>query len=66
MLASKMKNIPEDMRERIVSLVEHNPDLFIKIAQEVKEEIDGGKDEMTAAIGVLKRHGGALRTVIQK
>jgi 2-oxo-4-hydroxy-4-carboxy--5-ureidoimidazoline (OHCU) decarboxylase len=64
MLKSQMKGVPEAEQERIMTLVEKNPELFLKIAQEVQAEMKSGKDQMTASMAVMKRHEEELKKVM--
>ena len=54
MLKSKMKDVPEEEREKALRMVEKNPDLFMKIAEEVKQKVTSGKTERDAAIEVFR------------
>jgi len=62
MLASKMKGVPEAEQEKIFNMIEKNPDLFQKIGAEVQEKMKlEGKDQMTAAMEVMKKHKDKLQ-----
>lgn len=56
MIQSKLAGIPAAERAKIISAVEKNPDLFMKIAEEVKISIKSGKDQTTAAMEVMKKY----------
>ncbi|MEX0931609.1 MAG: hypothetical protein WDZ88_02550 [Candidatus Paceibacterota bacterium] len=61
MLKSKMKGVPEAEQDRIIGMVEKNPDLFQKIALEVQAEMKTGKDQMAATMKVMKKYEAELR-----
>jgi len=56
LLKSQMKGVPEEQIDMILSIVEKNPELFKKIAEEIKIETENGKDQMTASMEVMKRY----------
>lgn len=56
MLKSKMKGVPQSEQERILSMVEKNPDFFKKIGEEVEKLKKSGKSEMEATMEVMRKH----------
>lgn len=64
MLESQLKNIPEEQKEKVLEMVSNNPEFFDKIAEEVKKEIEAGKDQMSATMGVVSRYKEELRKLI--
>ena len=66
MLKSQLGNMPKDQQERILEVVEKNPELFQKIAKEIKEETASGKDQMAAAMSVMRRHQQELQQALKK
>ena len=56
MMESKMKGIPQDQQEKMISMIEKNPELFQKIAIEMQEEMKKGKSEMDAAMAVMPKY----------
>ena len=65
MLKSKLKDMPESEQEKILAVVEKNPELFMKIAREVEEKTKQGKDQMTAAMEVMKNYESELRGILK-
>jgi len=61
MLKSQMKGMPEADQKRALEMVEKNPDLFEKIARETKELVDGGLDQMSAAMKVAGKYQDELK-----
>ena len=60
MLNQQLKNVPEAERQKLVSLVEKNPEFFIKISRDIKAKVDAGTGEMTAAMEVMKENEAEL------
>ncbi len=56
MLASKLKDVPEEQREQLLAAVEANPQLFMQIAEEAQERIKKGEDQMQAMMAVMQAH----------
>jgi hypothetical protein len=65
-IASKLKDLPEDQREMIMKLVENNPELFQKIALEAQEKIKSGQDQTVAMTTVLKKYEVELKVAMNK
>lgn len=64
MLKSQMKGVPEDQQDKILAMMEKNPELFQKIAMEVQEEMKHGKDQMTASIHVMQKYQDELKKIM--
>lgn len=60
------RNLPEDQKEMINSLVALNPELFEKIAKETKELVKQGKPEMYAGFEIMKKYQKELQEVAAK
>lgn len=56
MVESKMKDIPKEEQEKILDLIQKNPELFKKIAEEIQVAVGGGKDQMDATIEVMTKY----------
>ena len=61
MMERQLKNVPKEDQEKFMKLVTENPELFEKIAKEIKEEMDGGKEQMQAVMEVATRHKDELK-----
>ena len=61
MMESKMKGIPQDQQEKMIAMIEKNPELFQKIALEMQEEMKKGKSEMDAAMAVMPKYKDELQ-----
>jgi len=64
-LKVKMKNVPEAERERMLALMEANPEFFKKIGEEVKKRIKSGQSETAATMIVMREHQGELQKLMK-
>ena len=51
-----MKGVPSEQVDQILEIVEKNPELFERIAKDIKAEVGNGKDQMTASMEVMKKY----------
>lgn len=65
MLASKLKGVPQAEQEKLISLIQNNPDFFTSIAQEVSEHVKSGKDQMQAMMDVMAKHQEKIKTLMK-
>jgi hypothetical protein len=63
-LKAKMKDVPEAERERLLSVMEKNPDFFNKIGEEVKQLTKQGQSEMAATMIVMRKHQAELQKLM--
>lgn len=63
MLATKMKGLPQEEQDKVLSMLQKNPELFQKIASEVQVEMSKGKDQMSATTEVVKRYESELKNL---
>lgn len=66
MLKKQMKNVPAEQQEQIFTMIEKNPDFFMKIAQEAQEKIKGGMAQQDAMMAVMKSHESELKAIMGK
>lgn len=64
LVQSKLKDVPHEDREKIMKMMEKNPELLMKIAEDVQVKIKNGMDQMTATMEVMKMHEAELRKLI--
>ncbi len=64
MLQSQTKHLPKDQQEQVMMMLEKDPDLFMKIAQEVQAEMKKGKDQMAAAMAVMPKYQDRLKELM--
>ncbi|PIQ35983.1 MAG: hypothetical protein COV32_01195 [Candidatus Yonathbacteria bacterium CG10_big_fil_rev_8_21_14_0_10_43_136] len=62
----QLKGVPEAEIDRIIGLVEKNPELFKKIGDEIKVKVKAGRSEQAASMEVMRAHQGELQKVLQK
>lgn len=60
-LRMQLRNAPKEAREMVETLMEKNPDLLMKLATEVQEEMKKGKNQEAALMAVAMRNKEALQ-----
>lgn len=66
MLKRQMKDVPAEQQEQIFTMIEKNPDFFMKIATEAQEKMKGGMSQQDAMMSVMKNHQDELKKVMGK
>ena len=66
MMERQMDHLPKEQREMFIRMFEENPELFEKIAKEVKEKKKNGQDEMLAAAAVMRKYQSEMQQIIMK
>lgn len=61
MMASQMKGVPQAEQDKLLAMIEKNPDLFQKIALEVQEKMKSGKSQMDATMEVSQKYKDQLK-----
>ena len=64
MLKSQLKGVPASEQEKILGIIEKNPDFFQKVAGEVQQKMAQGKDQMAAVMEVMKEHEVEMKLVL--
>ncbi|MBI2474792.1 MAG: hypothetical protein HYV68_03750 [Candidatus Taylorbacteria bacterium] len=64
MLKSKLKGLPDGEADKIITMVEKNPALFMQIAQEIEAKLKEGGDQMQVTMEVMKAHEAELKGLI--
>ena len=65
MMKSQLKGVPEAEQERILDMVERNPEFFEKLASEIQEASKSGRDQKQVAIEVMMKHKEELGRLMQ-
>lgn len=65
LMASKLKDVPEAERAKIMKLMETNPELLMKIATEAQEKMKTGMSQMDAMMLVAKNHEAELKEALK-
>lgn len=61
----QLKGVPEAEIDRIIALVEKNPELFKKIGDEIQAKVKAGRSQMAASMEVMRAHQSELQKVLQ-
>lgn len=64
LLDYKLKDVPEEQKKMIMTIIEKNPELFQKIAKEIEHKTKQGEGQMKASIEVMKKYQHELRDVL--
>lgn len=65
-MKSQLKGVPAAEQERILDMVEKNPEFFENLAKELQEALKSGKDQQAAALEIMTKHKEALSKMMQK
>lgn len=57
----RSQGVPEAQIEMFVGMMEKNPELFRKIAEEVQEKVKSGMDQQTASTEVMRKYESELK-----
>jgi hypothetical protein len=63
-LKHKMKDVPEEQRERLLAVMEKHPDFFKKTGDEIQRKIKGGMSEMAATMVVMREHQAEFQKIM--
>ena len=55
-MEAKLKDLPQEQKELIITLMEEHPDFLKKIQKEIKEKKKQGIDEQTASMQVMFKY----------
>jgi len=65
MIKNKMKGVPDEQIDKMIGMIEKNPDFFKKIADEIEKEMKGGKSQEAATMEVMRKHQGEVQKMMQ-
>lgn len=65
MIKRQMKGVPEAEVDRIIALVEKNPEFFKKIGDEIQAKIKGGRSQMAATMEVMRAHQAEMQKILK-
>jgi hypothetical protein len=66
MLDKQLAGMPAADREKVMSAIEKNPELFTKVGAALQEKMKQGKSQMTAAMEVANEFKDELSKIITK
>ncbi len=61
----RTQGVPEAQIEMFITMMEKNPDLFKKIADEIKAKMDAGVDQKTASMQIMQKYQDELKKLAQ-
>lgn len=64
-LKHKLKDVPEAEREKMMALMEANPEFFKKIGEEVQKRVKAGQSELSATMVVMREHQAELQKLMR-
>lgn len=65
LMESKLKDVPAEQRDMIVAAVEKDPELFMRLAQEIEAKTKSGMSQMDAAQRVFSAHQDELKRLLR-
>ena len=57
----RTQGIPEEQIDMVIGMMEKNPELFKKIAEEIQAKIKEGRDQQSAAMEIMQKYQGELK-----
>ncbi len=60
----RTQGVPEAQIDMVITMMEKNPDLFKKIAEEIQAKIKGGMDQQSASMEIMKKYEDELKKLI--
>lgn len=66
MLKRQMKGVPEAEQDKMIGMIEQNPDFFQNIAVQIQEKMKNGKSQMDATMEVMRANEEEMRKVMSK
>jgi len=66
LIKSQAPDISENDVDRMFEIFNQNPELFKKIAAEIKEKTVEGKNQMSATLEVMEKYKGEISAIKEK
>ena len=66
LIKKQMKGMPEAEIEKVLTIIEKNPDFFKKMITNVQEKVKQGMSQEDAAKQFAQEHGGELKDILGK
>jgi len=60
----RTQGVPEAQIDMVINMMEKDPELFKKIAVEIKEKIKEGKNQQEASMEVMKKYEDELKKLV--
>ncbi len=64
LLKKQLKGVPAEQQEKIMNLIQKDPEFFKVIGEKIQEEIKKGKGQMEATMSVMKEHREKLSVLL--
>ncbi len=64
-MKSQLKNVPKDQQEKIMALIDKNPEFFTQLAEKIKKKVDSGKPQMAAVMEVMQENKEELQKMMR-
>jgi hypothetical protein len=65
LIASKLKGMPQEQQDKILTLVTKNPKLFEEIAIKIKKKMDSGVDQTKASMSVMMEYKDQIQKIMK-
>lgn len=66
LMQMQLKNLPKEQQELIMAMMEKNPDLFMRISNEIKAKKKAGMDEQMAMMQVMMAHKHEMEKLVRE
>ncbi len=66
MMAKQLKGLPKEMQDKVIGMVEKNPEFFTKMAKQIQERVKRGENQMMAMQTVAKEHQAELQKMFME
>jgi hypothetical protein len=66
LMKKQLASLPQDQQDMIITMIEKNPDFFMKIAHDIQEKVKGGMSQQQAMMLVMKQNEGELKGMMGK
>ena len=60
----RTQGVPEAQIDMVINMMEKNPELFKKIAEEIQVKIKGGMDQQSASMEIMKKYEVELKKLV--
>lgn len=60
----RTQGVPEAQIDMVINMMEKDPELFKKIAVEIKAKINEGKNQQEASMEVMKKYESELKKLV--
>jgi hypothetical protein len=60
----RTQGVPEAQIDMVINMMEKDPELFKKIAEEIKLKVKEGKNQQDASMEIMKKYENELRKLV--